>query len=48
MIRSCNGCGRRARQKVLCVESGKKICKKCCEMHTEGCDYHLFCWNTLV
>jgi hypothetical protein len=48
MIRTCKTCGRRLRIKTVCVETGKKVCKKCCEMHSEGCDYHLFCWNKIV
>ncbi len=48
MLEKCSKCGRRFRLKVMCVESGKPLCKKCCELEHEGCQYHLFCWNNLV
>jgi len=47
MIRPCKTCGRRLRIKTICIETRKRICKKCCEMHNERCEYHFFCWNRL-
>ncbi len=45
MLEKCISCGRRLRVKVKCVEKKGMMCKKCCELENEGCQYHLFCWN---
>ena len=44
MIKKCTLCSKRLRPKVKCIESGKDMCKRCCQLHREGCAYHYFCW----
>jgi hypothetical protein len=45
MMESCKTCGRRGRSKTICIETGEHICRKCCDLHNEGCYYHMFCWS---
>ncbi|MFH0956975.1 MAG: hypothetical protein V1813_03860 [Candidatus Aenigmatarchaeota archaeon] len=47
MLSKCSVCGRRLRIKALCMESGKKKCRKCCNLRHEHCTYKLFCWSDL-
>ncbi len=48
MVGACDTCGRRLRRKVKCIEKKVNLCKSCCELHDEGCEYHHFCWSKLV
>ncbi|UCD03081.1 MAG: hypothetical protein JSV63_00380 [Candidatus Aenigmatarchaeota archaeon] len=48
MLEKCSNCGRRLRLKVKCLERGGHLCKKCCELKEDHCQYHLFCWNNLL
>ncbi len=44
MLERCGECGRRLRIKSPCIEHGHKLCKKCCDLNHEECQYKLFCW----
>jgi len=48
MLRACKFCGRRASRKTICLDDKARICRKCCDLHREGCEYHFFCWNKLI
>ncbi|MBN2330437.1 MAG: hypothetical protein JXC85_01355 [Candidatus Aenigmarchaeota archaeon] len=47
MRNACSVCGRRLRRKVKCIETKSHMCKGCCELHEEGCNYHHLCWSSL-
>lgn len=48
MLDACVKCGRRLRRKAPCVEHEKSMCRKCCELYHETCQYKMFCWYGLV
>lgn len=47
MLTKCCVCGRRMRLKAKCMETGKKICRKCCDHKHENCPYKLLCWSNM-